>query len=85
MSKSNENTPGVSTEAPAKSTKKKGASSTKSVIMGIGMALVFVSITWSTAIVGLGTDWAKTSVVMLAPQALFGVTILGYAFSKMFK
>lgn len=89
MSKGNDQEKGFSTEAEAEKTarnsKKKDQHSRKSVIMGISMALVFVSIGWSTAIVGLGTDWALGSIIMLAPQATFWVFLLGAAFSKIFK
>lgn len=85
MSKDNKEEAGVSTEAPAKSTKKKSKNSIMSVIMGISMALVFVSIAWLIAIVGMGTDWTISTIVMLTPAAAFDLFILFYAFSKIFK
>jgi len=53
-------------------------------ILGIAIALVIVSIAYSTAVILLGTK-GITPKIMLAPQALFGVVVLGMAFSKIFK
>lgn len=53
-------------------------------IMGIGMLLVIVSITYSTVVIVLGTDGLMPK-IMLAPQALFGVLVLGFASTKIFK
>lgn len=53
-------------------------------ILGIAIALVIVSIAYSTAVILLGTK-GLTPKIMLAPQVAFGVIVLGMAFSKIFK
>jgi hypothetical protein len=53
-------------------------------ILGIALLLVIVSIAYSSAVILLGTD-GLTPKIMLAPQILFGVLVLGIAFYKLSK
>lgn len=57
----------------------------KSGIMGICLALVIVSIAYSTYIVGYGTSWSTSTIIMLIPQAVFAALALLYACYKTFK
>jgi hypothetical protein len=89
MAKETEEKAGFSTETPAKSTKKKQKISILSVIIGLYAATLIVSMSWGVYIVGMGTDWAKSSIIMLSPMMLFIVLAIGGAFvlasSKIFK
>lgn len=53
-------------------------------ILGVGLCLVIVSIAYSVVVILLGTN-GITPKIMLAPQAIFAVTISVYAFSRIFK
>lgn len=56
----------------------------KNVIMGIGLLFVIVSIAYSTYIVRTFVNTGG-SLVALAPQVIFAITILIKAFSKLYK
>ena len=85
MSKEATNKEGVSTEAPAKDKKKKDHNSTKSVIMGIGLAAVFLSITISAVLLVVGSQYNKVFIGIVSPMVAFAFFLLGAAFSKIFK
>ncbi len=53
-------------------------------IMGIVLALVVVSIAYSSTFILLATDETVPH-YMIVPQAIFAIGVLGYAFYKIFK
>lgn len=53
-------------------------------IIGIGLALVVVSIAYSVVVILLGTEGLLPK-IMLAPQAIFALIVLGVAFAKILK
>lgn len=53
-------------------------------ILGIGLLLVVVSITYSTAVIFIGVNSIESRIA-LAPQVVFAVTILIKAFSKLYR
>jgi hypothetical protein len=74
--------PGVSKEAPVKSTKR-ARNNIWSGIMGIGMGLVIVSIIYSSTVIFLGTD-GIVPLIMIAPQVAFVAVVGCIAFYKLF-
>lgn len=83
MPKSNKSTE-ATVEKAVKKQKNGKTDGFKAGIMGLGMALVVVSIAYSCTVIYYGTE-GLVSRIMLAPQFVFGLGCLGYAFSKTFK
>ena len=53
-------------------------------IIGIGLAFVIVSIAYSSVVIWTGTEGLLPK-IMLAPQAIFALVLLGVAFAKILK
>lgn len=77
MPKNTKPTPVATAEKP----KNKQNSPFKSVIIGVGLLLAIISITYSTAVIALGTE-GFTPLIMVAPQAILALSIAIKQFTK---
>lgn len=77
MPKNTKPTTGAAVEKP----KTKKNSQFKSAIIGVGLLLSVISITYSTAVIALGTE-GFTPLIMVAPQAILALGIAIKQFTK---